>query len=221
MIELKNINFCYPRSDFRLEIQKLSIAGGSKTAVIGPSGFGKTTFLNILAGILLPESGDIMVNGSTLHRLSENERRNFRIRNIGFVFQDFRLIPYLNILDNILLPFRINSILSLDDRFRQVAIQLAADLGLENKLRKFPGKLSHGERQRVAICRALVTTPPIILADEPTGNLDPANKQKIMEILFGYVQNHQATLITVSHDMHMLQGFNQTLDFTNIQNSSL
>lgn len=221
MIELSDIHFTYPQSDFRLNIQKLQIARGNKTAVIGPSGFGKTTLLNLLAGILLPDSGDIKVAGKSLSQLSEKARRNFRIRNIGFVFQDFRLIPYLNILDNMLLPFRINSISKMDAYSRQSAIRLATDLGLEAKLKNYPAKLSHGERQRVAICRALVNSPPVILADEPTGNLDPENKEKIMEILFDYVRQQQATLITVTHDMHMLKGFEQTIDFTHVQNSGV
>jgi putative ABC transport system ATP-binding protein len=221
MIELVDIHFSYPQSDFSLNIKELHIARGNKTAVIGPSGFGKTTLLNLLAGILLPDSGDIKVAGESLTHLPEKARRNFRIRNIGFVFQDFRLIPYLNILDNMLLPFRINSILSLEKSSRQSAIRLATELGLESKLKNYPAKLSHGERQRVAIGRALVHTPPVILADEPTGNLDPQNKEKIMEILFDYVQERQATLITVTHDMFMLKGFKQTIDFTHIQNSGL
>jgi ABC-type lipoprotein export system ATPase subunit len=216
MIELSNIHFHYPRSDFSLEIQDLQIAKANKAALIGPSGFGKTTLLNLLAGILVPDSGEIKVSGKSLPELSEKERRNFRIRNIGFVFQDFRLIPYLNLMDNILLPYRINSILSMDERSRQSALQLATELGLENKLKKYPAKLSHGERQRVAIGRALVNTPPLILADEPTGNLDPKNKQKIMDILFGYVEHYQATLITVTHDMDMLKGFDRIIDFTDI-----
>ena len=113
MIELSNIFFQYLRSDFKLRIDKLELAAGSKTAIIGPSGFGKTTMLNLLAGILLPNSGDIIVGNTHVNHLSEKERRNFRIQSIGFVFQDFRLIPYLNILDNILLPCRINSILKI------------------------------------------------------------------------------------------------------------
>jgi putative ABC transport system ATP-binding protein len=217
MIDLSHIQFSYPRSDFSLEIQKLQFSKGSKTAIIGPSGFGKTTLLNLLAGIFLPRTGEITVNGKTLTRASEKERRNFRIRNIGFVFQDFRLIPYLNVLDNILLPFRINRLMTLDNTSRQSASRLATALGLDPKLLKFPARLSHGERQRVAICRALVNSPPVILADEPTGNLDPGNKEKIMDILFSYVEEHQATLITVTHDMHMLDGFNKTVDFADLQ----
>ena len=217
MIEISDMHFHYPGSDFRLRIDELKLAGGASTAVIGPSGFGKTTLLNLMAGILLPDSGDIRVGERLVNQMNETERRNFRIRDIGFVFQDFRLIPYLNVLDNVLLPFRINSILKMDDEKEGAAVQLAGELGLENKLKKYPAKLSHGERQRVAICRALVNNPPIILADEPTGNLDPQNKHRIMRILFEYVRNNSATLIAVTHDQHMLEGFSDTIDFKDFQ----
>jgi len=217
MIELSDIRFQYPKSDFKLLIDKLQFSKGSKTAIIGPSGFGKTTALNLLAGILLPNSGEIKVGDTLITNLSEKERRNFRIQNIGFVFQDFRLIPYLNILDNILLPFRINSILRIENETVNLANNLAEDLGIEDKLRKYPAKLSHGERQRVAICRALMNKPPVILADEPTGNLDTENKEKIMRILFDYVQKHESTLITVTHDHDMLKGFSNTINFANFQ----
>jgi len=221
MIKISDIYFQYPGSDFTLQIGNLSIASGDKTAVIGPSGFGKTTLLNLLAGILLPDSGKISVNDKLLNQMTETERRNFRIRNIGFVFQDFRLIPYLNIIDNILLPFRINSILKMENEKVLDAINLAGDMGLEKKLKKYPAKLSHGERQRVAICRALVNNPSIILADEPTGNLDPQNKQKIMGILFEYVRKNSATLITVTHDQQMLEGFTDIIDFINFQEADI
>ena len=217
MIELSNIHFQYPKSDFSLRIGELHFDTGSKTAIIGPSGFGKTTMLNLLAGIILPDSGDIKVGNSLVNHLSEKERRNFRIQKIGFVFQDFRLIPYLNILDNILLPYRINSILKIENETIHSARKLAGDLGIEKKLKKYPAKLSHGERQRVAICRALMNKPPVILADEPTGNLDPQNKRKIMEILFEYVQKYKSTLITVTHDHEMLKGFGNTVNFSSFQ----
>ena len=141
MIELSNIHFQYPKSDFSLQIGELSFDTGSKTAIIGPSGFGKTTMLNLLAGIILPDSGDIKVGNSMVNHLSEKERRNFRIQKIGFVFQDFRLIPYLNILDNILLPYRINSILKIENETIHSARKLAGDLGIEKKLKNYPAKL--------------------------------------------------------------------------------
>lgn len=217
MIKATNIDFRYPRSDFRLQIGELQVEQGARTAIIGPSGFGKTTLLNLLAGIILPDKGEIRIGDQVPGQLSEKERRNFRIRNIGFVFQDFRLIPYLNTLDNILLPFRINQVLSLNEEKTGSARTLAASLGLEKRIKSYPARLSHGERQRVAICRALVNKPPLILADEPTGNLDPGNKQRIMDILFRYVEDHRATLVTVTHDMQLMDGFSQQVDFAEFQ----
>ncbi len=217
MVQLSHIDFRYPGSDFQLKIDTLVFDACSRTAIIGPSGFGKTTMLNLLAGILLPDSGTVQVQDTMVHKLSEKERRNFRAQRIGFVFQDFRLINYLNVLDNILLPFRINRVLKLRNETGDMAFELAQQLGIADKLRKYPSKLSHGERQRVAICRALLTKPTILLADEPTGNLDPENKANILKILFDYVDSHRATLITVTHDHQMLGGFDRTIDFANFQ----
>ena len=215
MIELKNIKFSYPNSDFHLSINNLSIDAGQKTAVNGPSGFGKTTMLNLIAGILLPESGSVIIKEKEINNLQDAERRNYRIKEIGFVFQDFKLLEYLNVLDNILLPYRINNTLKLKDETHTVAKELAQTLKIGNKLNKYPAKLSHGERQRVAICRALLNKPSIILADEPTGNLDPTNKNHIIDILFEYVENYGSTLITVTHDHDLLKGFNKVIDFQN------
>ena len=213
MINIENLKYSYPNSDFNLAVGTLSIEKGSRTAVIGPSGFGKTTLLNLIAGILQPQKGDVKVNGTNVSQLSDSERRNFRIREVGFVFQDFKLLEYLSVLDNILLPFRINRSLEISKDVKSVAKDTAASLNIEDKLRKHPSRLSHGERQRVAICRALVNKPAIILADEPTGNLDPDNKAHIMPILFDYVDNYDSTLVTVTHDHELLKGFQQIVDF--------
>ncbi len=215
MIQLKDIQFQYPQSDFNLNIEDLSFADGSKTAVIGPSGFGKTTMLNLIAGILLPEGGEVNVDEVNISMLTDKDRRNYRIQNIGFVFQDFRLVPYLNVLDNILLPFRINSALKPDTESTVKANEIAEELGIGKLAKKYPENLSHGERQRVAIARALINKPKVILADEPTGNLDPANKTHIKNILFDAVEKHHATLITVTHDHEMLEGFDNVIDFKN------
>ncbi len=215
MIQLKDIAFRYPQSDFKLEIDSLGFDQGSKTAIIGPSGFGKTTMLNLLAGILLPEKGEVLIFNELVNKLGENQRRDFRIQNIGFVFQDFRLVPYLSVLDNILLPFQINTILKPDKNSASRARELATELGIGKLIRKYPAKLSHGERQRVAIARALVNEPKILLADEPTGNLDPENKTHIKDILFKAVEKFGTTLITVTHDHEMLGGFDKIIDFKN------
>jgi putative ABC transport system ATP-binding protein len=149
--------------------------------------------------------------------LADAARRVYRIREIGFVFQDFKLLEYLDVLDNVLLPLRINSSLQMSAEARDRARDVAASLGIERKLNQYPSRLSHGERQRVAICRALLNRPPLLLADEPTGNLDPANKAVIMEILFDYVERYESSLITVTHDHALLSGFEQVIDFQDLR----
>ncbi len=216
MINLTNIAFQYSNSDFQLVVDKLAFQTGSKTAIIGPSGFGKTTLLNLISGIYIPQKGSVVVNEKDISSMTDAERRTFRLTNIGFVFQDFKLLDYLKVLDNILLPFRINKVLTLKKPVRNRAKEIASMLNIEDKLTKYPDKLSHGERQRVAICRALLNDPPIILADEPTGNLDPENKKKIMSILFDYVQDRGSSLITVTHDHELLKGFDRIVDFKEI-----
>jgi putative ABC transport system ATP-binding protein len=213
MIEIRNIKYSYSNSDFHLNVEELVINNKRKTAVIGPSGFGKTTMLNLIAGILVPDNGRVTVNDKTVSSFTEKERRDYRISEIGFVFQDFKLLEYLTVLDNILLPYRINSIMQLDKDVKSNAINLAKEMSIDDKLSKHPSKLSHGERQRVAICRALLNNPKIILADEPTGNLDPANKKHIVDILFNYVDKYDSTLITVTHDHELLKGFDEVIDF--------
>jgi putative ABC transport system ATP-binding protein len=216
MIALENIDFKYPDSDFQLQIDALSFQQGTRTAVIGPSGFGKTTLLNLISGISLPQKGRIRIDGTLVNLLSDAERRTFRLVHIGFVFQDFKLLDYLTVMDNILLPFRINRALTSDKNTRARARRLVSMLNIESKLTRYPGKLSQGERQRVAICRALINDPPIILADEPTGNLDPENKLKIMDMLFDYVKDRGASLLTVTHDHELLTGFDSVVDFKNL-----
>jgi len=213
MIELTDIDFRYPNADFRLYFEKLSFQSGSKTAVIGPSGYGKTTLLNLISGIFVPLQGKVTVLGVTVNLMSDAARRNFRLLNVGFIFQDFKLLDYLNVFDNILLPYRINRALKLDVEIKVRVKEIASRLNIEDKLSKFPDKLSQGERQRVAICRALLNEPQLILADEPTGNLDPENKHRILNILFDYVKGKGSSLITVTHDIELLKGFDKVIDF--------
>ena len=213
MIEIQHIKFRYPRSEFELVVNELSIAKGEKVAVVGPSGSGKTTLLNLISGISVPNSGMIRINDDTISEMSDSRRRDFRIANIGMVFQQFELVEYLKTLDNILLPFLINRTLQNRSNNRGQAKELAQQVGLGDKLGRYPGKLSQGEQQRVAICRALITQPQLILADEPTGNLDPKNKQTILDILFQQCNTNGQTLIVVTHDMNILDGFDRVIDF--------
>lgn len=218
MIEINDLTFEYPGSDFRFNLNSLNINSGEKVALIGPSGYGKTTLLNLLSGILEPIKGTIHLNGTEVTKLADSQRRNFRITNIGFVFQNFELIEYLNVLDNIILSYRINPSLSMNREVIDRAETISEQLGLGDKLKRNVGKLSQGEMQRVAICRAILNNPKIILADEPTGNLDPQNKEKIMEILFDYSSRENATLITVTHDHSLLKGFDEVLDMQQLVN---
>ncbi len=218
MIEINDLTFEYPGSDFRFDLNSLNIKSGKKVALIGPSGYGKTTLLNLLSGILEPIKGTIHLNGTEVTKLADSQRRNFRITNIGFVFQNFELIEYLNVLDNILLSYRINPSLSMNREVIDRAETISEQLGLADKLKRNVGKLSQGEMQRVAICRAILNNPKIILADEPTGNLDPRNKEKIIEILFDYSSRENATLITVTHDHSLLKGFDEVLDMQQLVN---
>lgn len=218
MIEINDLTFEYPGSDFRFNLNSLNIKSGKKVALIGPSGYGKTTLLNLISGILEPIKGTIHLNGTEVTKLADSQRRNFRITNIGFVFQNFELIEYLNVLDNILLSYRINPSLSMSREVIDRAETISEQLGLGDKLKRNVGKLSQGEMQRVAICRAILNNPKIILADEPTGNLDPRNKEKIIEILFDYSSRENATLITVTHDHSLLKGFDEVLDMQQLVN---
>ena len=217
MIKVKDLEFAYPGSDFRLNISDLRINEREKVAIIGQSGFGKTTLLNLFAGILLPDSGEVNVDDQEVNKLNDTQRRAFRISRIGFVFQDFKLLEYLRVKDNILLPYRINRELQINKAAIKRAEEVSESLDIKDKLHKFPAKLSQGERQRVAIGRALINEPQIILADEPTGNLDPMNKERIKQVLFQSTENYGATLITVTHDHDLLDGFDRVIDFQNLQ----
>ena len=213
MIEITDVEFGYRRGDFRLQIAQLEVAEGVKTALIGPSGSGKTTFLNLVSGTMLPLNGSVRVDGREVSSMTDAARRDFRITNIGFVFQDFELLDYLSVFDNILHPYRINRALRLTAEVRARARQLAAETGLSDKLRRWPDQLSHGEKQRVAICRALLAKPKLLLADEPTANLDPKNKERILDLLFDYAQSNHATVLVVTHDLGLLKRFDSVVDF--------
>jgi ABC-type lipoprotein export system ATPase subunit len=213
MISIKNLEFYYRAGEFHLHIPEFNISMGEKVAVIGPSGSGKTTLLNLVAGIIAPVSGAVQVGDVRVSELNDAGRRDFRITRIGFVFQDFELLDYLNVFDNILHPYRISGALKLDKEVRARAVALTQDMGIGDKLKRRAEDLSQGEKQRAAICRALLPQPRLILADEATGNLDPDNKTRILDLLFGAVEEHKATLLAVTHDHELLERFDRTIDF--------
>jgi putative ABC transport system ATP-binding protein len=213
MINIQSLEFNYPAGGFSLAINQFDVAQGEKLAVIGPSGSGKTTLLNLAAGIIKSERGSIAVANTQIEQLSDAQRRDFRINNIGFVFQDFELIEYLNVMDNIIHPYRITRSLQLTPAVRQRAIQLAEKIGIGDKLKRYANDLSQGEKQRVAICRALLPGPKLVFADEATGNLDPRNKGRILDLLFDNVEEHGTTLLAVTHDHELLPRFDRVVDF--------
>lgn len=213
MISLQQLQFHYPAGGFRLQIPTLQIESGEHTAIAGPSGSGKTTLLNLLAGILVPETGSVAIGHTVISALPEAQRRLFRLQQIGQVFQDFQLLDYLNVLDNILLPCRIHPSVQPTTALRERAVTLLDQVGLAALAQRSVTRLSQGERQRVALCRALLLSPRLVLADEPTGNLDPDNARRMIQLLISETDRSGATLITVTHDHSLLAEFRRVIPF--------
>ncbi len=212
MIAISNLEFQFSHSDFRLGVPSLKIAKAERVAIIGPSGSGKTTLLQLVAGILSPARGTICVQNREINSLGDAARRAFRVAQIGLVFQNFELVSYLNVFENILLSYRLNPALRLTPEVARRAKQLADETGIAHRLRYFPHRLSQGEKQRVAICRALLPEPPLLLADEPTGNLDPTAKQLVVDLLFQQVARTGATLLMVTHDPEIAARFPRVIN---------
>ena len=217
MITINDLSFRYSATSFRLHVPELTLQGDERVAIVGPSGSGKTTLLNLIAGILTPEGGRIDVAGTDVGHLSDTERRRFRASTIGFVFQDFALLDYLSARQNILYPYRITPALTLDAEVTERAETLAAACGIGDNLDRPPSQLSQGEQQRVAICRALVTQPKLILSDEATGNLDPDSKGRILDLLFERAAEGCAAVLAVTHDHELLPRFDRVLDFADFR----
>ena len=216
LIQIKQLQFDYRVGAFRLAVESLDIGAQERVALIGPSGCGKTTLLNLLAGILVPARGEIDVDGTCISGLNQEDRQDFRALHMGLVFQEFELLEYLTVLDNILLPFRLNPILQLTKAVQERARMLCGKVGLGDKTKRYPAHLSQGERQRVAVCRALVTQPMVIFGDEPTGNLDPVNRNIVMDILSEYSESSKAPLVIVTHDHELLDRFDRTMDIREV-----
>ncbi len=211
-IDVRGLDFGYPGGEFRLRLGELRVAAGESVAVTGASGCGKTTLIHLLAGILEPRAGRVAVAGLDMTSLAVEDRQDLRALKIGLVFQELELLDYLDVLDNVLLPYRLTPVLELDAAARGRALELLARVGLGDKVRRPPGRLSQGERQRVAVCRALVTRPAVVLGDEPTGNLDPRNRDQVIDALLGYGREAGAPVVIVTHDHELLPRFDRTLE---------
>ena len=211
MIELKDITFAYPGDTFNLRVPALSIEQGQHVAIVGPSGSGKTTLLSLIAGILIPESGSVLVNGQDVSAMSDQARRRFRLTNIGMVFQGIELIEYLSVRDNVLLPFRLNRELSLSSASLSGANALLEQVGLDGLQRRKAGRLSAGEQQRVGLCRALVAKPSMLLADEPTSALDEDNTTAVLDLMMRLSKDQGQTLVMLTHDKSLLPRFDRVI----------
>jgi lipoprotein-releasing system ATP-binding protein len=176
----------------------LDIAGGELVAIVGPSGSGKTTLLNVLGGLDRPDEGSVEVGGTRLGDLDRDRLATFRNRTIGFVFQFHQLLPDFTALENVMLPGRIAGQSAREAAQR--ARELLGEVGLDDRLEHYPAELSGGEQQRVAMCRALFLQPPLLLADEPTGNLDPATGRRVFELLVELHERHRMTAVLVTHN---------------------
>lgn len=196
LIELNNLSRTYregQRSREALCGVSLTVGRGEVIALLGRSGSGKSTLLNLIGGIDLPSGGDVIIDGQVLNRMGEYQRTLFRRRRVGFIYQFFNLIPTLTVLENVRLPLELNSI----DGDR--ADRLLAQVGLADRRDTYPDRLSGGEQQRVAIARALVHEPAVLLADEPTGNLDAESGRRVLGLLGDLVREHGTTLVVVTH----------------------
>ncbi len=179
----------------------LTIAQGEFTAIVGASGSGKTTLLNMMGGLDAPTEGEVFVDGVRLSGLREEQRAVFRRKKVGFIFQNYNLVPTLTVEENILFPLDLDGARP-DEKYLQEITEL---LGLMDKMRDYPGMLSGGQQQRVAIARALLPKPSIILADEPTGNLDSRNGQNVAGLLKMTAELYHRTLVLITHNLELAQ----------------
>jgi putative ABC transport system ATP-binding protein len=199
VIALAGVNLSLGRGAARVHILKdieLHIGRGEAVGLIGPSGSGKSTLLMVMAGLERPDSGSVMVAGQNLCHLDEDDLARFRGRHVGIVFQSFHLIPTMTALENVAVPLELAGAA---DAFERAAHELTA-VGLDGRLAHYPAELSGGEQQRVALARALAPGPAILVADEPTGNLDEATGRQIIDLLFAGHRERGTTLVLVTHD---------------------
>ena len=214
VLSLDKVSKTFSSGDRSLEVLKQSsfyARAGESIAVVGPSGSGKTTLLGICAGLDTPTSGEIKLNGVSLGELSEDQRSDVRNRFVGFVFQNFQLLPTLTALGNVMVPLELRG----ESDVESEAKDLLKKVGLGERVDHFPVQLSGGEQQRVAIARAFINRPRILFADEPTGNLDSDTSHSIVDLLFELNRNSGTTLILVTHDRELASKTDRVLRIDN------
>ena len=212
IIQAKNITKIYgevPSETIALNNVSLEIGAGEFSAIVGPSGCGKSTLMHLLGLLDKPTSGEILINGQKAQNLDENEQAVLRNQKVGFVFQSFNLLDRTSSLNNVMLPLEYNNQISATER-KKIAQKKLVDVGLPDRMGNYPSQLSGGEQQRVAIARALVCDPAVILADEPTGNLDSKSGSQIMSLLESFHKKGK-TVIIVTHDMSLAKMTNRII----------
>ncbi len=199
-VSLENVSKSYDEGSGRRQVLKnldLEVQSGETVALLGSSGSGKSTLLNIIAGLTVADSGQVSVAGTVLTSKSENERTLFRRSSIGFIFQFFHLVPTLTVLENLRLSLQLNDMDTPSERL--VLDELLARVNLLDRANQLPDRLSGGEQQRVAVCRAVAHRPAVLLADEPTGNLDTESAEGVLDLIFELAQASQTTVMIVTH----------------------
>ncbi len=219
-LQLTNVKFSYGNGANQvsiIDVSHLQVQKGEIVFLFGPSGSGKSTLLELFAGILKAQSGDLIVENQNLSKMSLGELDQFRAENIGYIFQSFNLIPYLSVLENIQLPFLFQNA-EVDERALQ---HLVESLGLTPFVNRVVSQLSVGQQQRVAVARALLKKPKVILADEPTSALDYDHREKFLKLLFKLCREHQITVLFVSHDRSIEKLFDRAIHLPEINRVQL
>jgi putative ABC transport system ATP-binding protein len=209
-LEVQGLRFQYPSGEGVVDVRELRVTAGERVALIGPSGAGKTTLLKLIAGILTPTAGQVRLSGQNMLSLSAGARRQFRLEKLGVVFQDFALLDYLTVEENLTLPLALTGKASEARSANARAMADALEVG--RYWSRLSAELSQGERQRVAIARALVHEPLLILADEPTASLDEKRKDTAARLLLDDAKNRNAALIMVTHDPALLPMFDRVVN---------
>ena len=219
IIKIDSVRFYWSKkSNFKIFVPNLEIKKGEKVLLLGESGSGKTTLLSLMCGFLNPLSGNISINGNTINQLSSKTRDEYRADNIGIIFQQFNLLPYANVVDNVLLPLYFSKVRSNNvSNKKEKVIELFKQLRLPDDIAQFrASSLSMGQQQRVAVARALIGNPSLIIADEPTSSLD-ADAQKIfLNLMFEQISENNSTLLMVSHDKSLSNQFDRLIDINEI-----
>ena len=211
MLQIKSLEKSYLQGDEKIEIFEdlnFGLEEGEQVAIMGKSGSGKSTFLSLVSGIIKADSGSISLNSTSYDDLEEGDLNDFRASNIGFIFQNFHLVSYLNALENVMLPAKVCGISNPKEKARE----LLKSVGLSHRLNHLPSQLSGGEKQRVAIARSLIHNPKIILADEPSGNLDEETGNAVMDKLFELIKENNTTLILVTHSKEVASRCEKTYE---------